>query len=104
MQLRPYDTKVVFALILKIREYTAANVAAIYAQGSITFDPSQPLQSLWTASDIELYGSGLGGFEVAAQLQRTVTNSVDVTFTATGTPGSTVAIDVIVYDPTGNPI
>lgn len=101
--LKPFSSKVLFALVLKARVYDANGVAAIYAQTSITFDPSQPLTSLWTANGLETYGNDANSLQLTVQLQRTVANGVNVSFTGSSDPAKNIDIDVIIYDPTGLP-
>ena len=103
-ELKPFSSKVVFALVLKARTYSADDVAAVYAQCSVTFDPALPLDKLWSASGVERYGDDADSLGIGVTLQRTVTNSVLVGFSASSRPGNWVEIDTVVYDPTGNPV
>ncbi|KAK9816105.1 hypothetical protein WJX74_003918 [Apatococcus lobatus] len=102
-ELKPFASKVVFALVLKARTYSASDVAAVYAQCSVTFDPSLPLDQLWSASSVERYGNDADSLQLGVTLQRTVTNGVLVGFSASSRPGNWVEVDAVVYDPTGNP-
>ncbi len=103
-ELKPYASKVAFALVLKVRAYSATTIAALYAQCSITFDPTRPLDQLWTAGNVEKYGDDADIVGVGLTLQRTITNTVIVGCTASSRPNDWVEIDVTVYDPTGNPV
>ncbi len=103
VELKPYSSKVVYALAMKARMYTTTDVAAVYAQTSVVFDPSQPLSNLWTVGGVERYGSDAEALTIQVNLQRTVTNSVLVTFGGAATPGYWVEVDIVVYTPTGIP-
>ncbi|KAK9826933.1 hypothetical protein WJX74_000613 [Apatococcus lobatus] len=103
IELKPYDGKVVYALALKARKFSASGVAAVYAQTGITYDPSQPLTGLWAAGEVEKYGDNADVLQLTVALRRTVTNGVVVTFAGSARPGDTVHVDVVVYDPTGLP-
>lgn len=104
LELRPYASKVVFLLVFKIRSYSSSSVAAVYGQGYVTYDPTQPLDQLWTSSDVEMYGDDADKVSITVRLQRTVANSVDVSFSGSGTPGNTVEMDVAVDKPNGIPL
>lgn len=104
LELRPYASKVVFSLIFKIRSYSSASVAAVYGQSTVVYDPAQQLDRLWTAGCVELYGDSADQVHVGVSLQRTVANSVNVSFQGSGSPGNVVEIDVAVVGPNGIPL
>lgn len=98
--LRPYSRRVVYAVHLKCRLYNEDTAAAVFAQGTISFDPTQPLESQWSSSMDEKYGDS-GGLELRLNLTRVlppgVTVAIQVT-SATSVSG-TVSIDAILYYP-----
>ena len=104
IQLKPFGSKVVYAMTLKVRSYNASEVSAVYCQTSIIFDPSLALASLWTPGNMEKFGDNTDNLDVQMAAQRTVSNGVTLSFTATSVAGHTVDVDVIVYDPTGVPV
>lgn len=103
VELKPYGSKVVYALSLKARKFSTSTVAAVYAQTSVTYDPSQPLTDLWAVGEVEKYGNDADVLQLEVDLQRTVTNSVVVSVRGSAAPADRVHVDVVVYDPTGLP-
>lgn len=103
VELSPHASKVVYALVLKVRTYSATDVAAVYAQASVTYDPAQPLAQRWTAGPVEAFGDQADTINLQLSLQRTVLSTVLVSVTGSGVPGNWVEADLIVFDPTGVP-
>lgn len=104
MTLDPYSAKVVYALVFKIRTYNSSGCSAVYGQGSIVFDPLQPLDQIWQASAIDQFGDQANSVTLAMALQRTVGNGVIVSLSSRGTPGDFVEVDAVVYSPSGVPL
>lgn len=104
MELQPYASKAVFAVTYKVRSYNSAEVSAIYGQNCVTYDPSQPLDELWSAGAVEQYGNDSQTVQISLALQRTVSNSALLSFTGSGVSGNTIEMDVCVFGPTGIPL
>ena len=104
IELRPFSTKVLYALTLKARSYSSTGVFAVYCQTAVVFDPLQPLSTLWSPLHLEKYGDNADKIDIQMALQRTVSNGVTVSFSASSVPGNTVDVDVIVQNPTGIPV
>lgn len=98
--LRPYDSRVVYALHLICRTFDASHASAIFVQGSVAFDPSQPLTSQWTADISDVYGD-TEGFQATLVLTRVLPRGVSVTLQISSsiTPNVHLDADMVIYYP-----
>ena len=102
--LRPYDSRVVYAVHIIIRTWDASHASAIFVQGSITFDPSQPLLSQWTSDVSDVYGD-TEGFQATLVLTRVLPRGVSVTLQISSSilPDTRLDGDLVIYYPIKTP-
>lgn len=98
--LRPYDSRVVYAVHIVCRTFDASHASAIFVQGSVTFDPSQPLISQWTADVSDVYGD-TEGFQATLVLTRVFPRGVSLTLNISSsiTPDVQLDADMVMYYP-----
>lgn len=102
--LRPYDGRIVHAVHIVCRTFDASRASAIFVQGSVTFDPSQPLLSQWTADVSDVYGD-TDGFQAAVLLTRVLPQGVSVTLQISSSisPDTRLDADMVIYYPIKTP-
>ena len=98
--LRPYSKRVVYGIHLYCRAYDASQAAAVFIQGSITFDPSQPTLSQWSADVSDVYGDS-AGLQAQLILTRVLPPAISITvqISAANLAGATMDIDGVLYYP-----
>lgn len=100
MLLRPYGQRVLYAVHFKCRAFNASEASAVFVQGAVSYDPSQPVGQQWSSSVDELYGDS-SGMSFQLILTRVLPPAVSVTLqvSASSYPGGQISIDAIVYYP-----